>query len=221
MSRWRSFGQSLAVSSRPKNHAAHRAVRGARRCHADGGAKSTGSPDGMLKTKVPEAGAPEAGCQLARCPAGVTYSTRAKSCTCGVPIKAHFCRLFCHCSLSLCPVTLEAPCHLEPAATAVSRFRQRFSTARRFLTSGFQPEAAIEACRRPKSTRRIQAADWFVMAASAFLSCKSLDPAEDFVVDLDTPISETILNFGPLHHTKQLLADNSQTVSPRLCSNLS
>ena len=59
------------------------------------------------------------------------------------------------------------------------------------------------------------------MAASAFLSCKSLDPAEDFVVDLDTPISETILHFGPLHHTKQLLADNSQTVSPRLCSNLS
>ena len=58
------------------------------------------------------------------------------------------------------------------------------------------------------------------MEASAFLSCKSLDPAEDFVVDLDTPISETTLNFGPLHHTKQLLADNAHTISPRLCSNL-
>ena len=58
------------------------------------------------------------------------------------------------------------------------------------------------------------------MAASAFSSCKSLDPAEDFVIDLDTPISETTLNFGPLHHTKQLLADNPHTISPRLCSNL-
>ena len=58
------------------------------------------------------------------------------------------------------------------------------------------------------------------MTTSAFLSCKSIDPAEDFVVDLDVSINETVLNFGPLHHTKQLLAENSQTVSPRLCSNL-
>ena len=58
------------------------------------------------------------------------------------------------------------------------------------------------------------------MATSAFLSCKSIDPAEDFVVDLDVSISEATLNFGPLHHTKQLLTDNSQTVSPKLCSNL-
>ena len=58
------------------------------------------------------------------------------------------------------------------------------------------------------------------MKPSAFLSCKSLDPSEDFVIDLDTPISKTILNFGPLHHTKQLLADNAHIISPRLCSNL-
>ena len=58
------------------------------------------------------------------------------------------------------------------------------------------------------------------METSAFLSCKSLDPAEDFVIDLDMSISETTLNFGPLHHMKQLLADNSHAISPRLCSNL-
>ena len=58
------------------------------------------------------------------------------------------------------------------------------------------------------------------MAASAFSPCKSINPAEDFVIDLDVSINETALNFGPLHHTKQLLADNSHAVSPRLCSNL-
>lgn len=58
------------------------------------------------------------------------------------------------------------------------------------------------------------------MATSAFLSCKSIDPAEDFVIDLDVSISETTLNFGPLHHTKQLLADNSHAISLRLCSNI-
>ena len=58
------------------------------------------------------------------------------------------------------------------------------------------------------------------MATSAFLSYKSIDPVEDFVVDLDVSISEAVLNFGPLHHTKQLLADNAHTISLWLCSNL-
>ena len=58
------------------------------------------------------------------------------------------------------------------------------------------------------------------MEPATFPSCKSLDPSEDVIVDLDTPISEAILSFGPLHHTKQLLADNAHTISPRLCSNL-
>jgi hypothetical protein len=86
---------------------------------------------------------------------------------------------------------------------------------------GFSPKPPLKPVDGQKAPDRIQAADWFVMAASTFLSCKSLDPAEDFVIDLDTPISETVLNFGSLHHTKQLLADNFQTVSPRLYSNLS
>ena len=58
------------------------------------------------------------------------------------------------------------------------------------------------------------------MATSAFSSCKSLDPAEDVVIDLDVSISETTLNFVPLHHTKQLLADNSHAISPSFCLNL-
>ena len=58
------------------------------------------------------------------------------------------------------------------------------------------------------------------MATSAISSCKSIDLAEDFVIDLDVFISETTLNFGPLHHTKQLLADNSHVISQTFCSNI-
>ena len=58
------------------------------------------------------------------------------------------------------------------------------------------------------------------MATSAISSCKSIDPAEDFVIDLDVFISETTLNFSPLHHTKQLLADNSHAISQSFCSNI-
>ena len=59
------------------------------------------------------------------------------------------------------------------------------------------------------------------MVTSAISSCKSIDPAEDFVIDLDVFINETTLNFGPLHHTKQLLADNSYAISQSFCSNIS
>ena len=138
----------------------------------------------------------------------------------GSRIKVPFCLFCCHCPLSLCPVILEAPVLPGTCCSCYQSLSPRFSTARRFFSSGFQSRAAIEACRRPKTPDLIQAAAWFVMATSAFLSCKSIDPAEDFVVDLDVSISEAVLNFGPLHHTKQLLADNSQAVSPRLCSNL-
>ena len=59
------------------------------------------------------------------------------------------------------------------------------------------------------------------MATPAFSSCKSIDPAKDFVIDLDVFVNETTLNFGPLHHTKQLLANNSYTISQSFYSNLS
>ena len=58
------------------------------------------------------------------------------------------------------------------------------------------------------------------MATSAISSSKSIDPAEDFVIDLDVFISETTLNFGPLHHTNQLLADNSHVIYQSFYSNL-
>ena len=58
------------------------------------------------------------------------------------------------------------------------------------------------------------------MATSTISSCKTIDPAEDFVIDLDVFISETTLNFGPLHHTKQLLVDNSHAISQSFCSNI-
>lgn len=165
---------------------------------------------------------PEAGCQLAGCQAGVTCFAHAKFCTCGIPNKSAFLSfstfiILCRRALSLS----KAPVSPGTCCYCYQSLSPRFSTARRFFSSGFQSGAAIEACRRARTPDLIKAAAWFVMAAPAFLSSKSLDLTEDFVIDLDTPISETDLNFGPLHHTKQLLADNSQTVSPRLYSNLS
>ena len=58
------------------------------------------------------------------------------------------------------------------------------------------------------------------MATFEISSCKSIDPAEDYLIDLDVFICETTLNFGPLHHTKQLLADNSHVISQTFCSNI-
>ena len=59
------------------------------------------------------------------------------------------------------------------------------------------------------------------MASPVILSCKSIDPREDYLIDLDIFIPETSLTFGPLHHTKQLLADNSNVISQTSCSNIS
>ena len=66
-----------------------------------------------------------------------------------------------------------------------------------------------------------QAAAEFDMASFAIQSCKSIDPAEDYLIYLDVFIRETTLNFGPLHHTKQLLADNSHIISQTFCLNIS
>ena len=46
------------------------------------------------------------------------------------------------------------------------------------------------------------------MASPAILSCKSIDPGEDYLIDLDAFVHETNLTFGPLSHIKQLLLDN-------------
>ena len=46
------------------------------------------------------------------------------------------------------------------------------------------------------------------MASHAILSCKSIDPGEDYLIDLNVFMHETSLTFGPLSHIKQLLLDN-------------
>ena len=53
------------------------------------------------------------------------------------------------------------------------------------------------------------------MASPAILSCKSIDPEEDYLIDLDTFIHETVLAFGPLSHIKQVLLSNSNLISER------
>ena len=58
------------------------------------------------------------------------------------------------------------------------------------------------------------------MASTAILSCKSIDPGKDYLIDLDFFMRETSLTFGPLHHTKQLLADNSHVISQTFYSNI-
>ena len=59
------------------------------------------------------------------------------------------------------------------------------------------------------------------MAFPAILSCKSIDPREDYLIDLDAFVHETNLTFGPLSHIKQLLLDNSNMISQGFCSNIS
>ena len=59
------------------------------------------------------------------------------------------------------------------------------------------------------------------MASPAILSCKSIDPGEDYLIDLDAFVHETSLTFGPLGHIKQLLLDNSNIISQGFCSNIS
>ena len=59
------------------------------------------------------------------------------------------------------------------------------------------------------------------MVSPAILSCKSIDPGEDYLIDLDAFVHETNLTFGPLSHIKQLLLDNSNMISQGFCSNIS
>ena len=59
------------------------------------------------------------------------------------------------------------------------------------------------------------------MTSPAILSCKSIDPGEDYLIDLDAFVCETSLTFGPLSYTKQLLSDNSNIISQTFCSNVS
>ena len=59
------------------------------------------------------------------------------------------------------------------------------------------------------------------MVFPAILSCKSIDPGEDYLIDLDAFVHETSLTFGPLSHIKQLLSDNSNIISQGFFPNVS
>lgn len=51
------------------------------------------------------------------------------------------------------------------------------------------------------------------MASPAILTCKSIDPGDDCLIDLDAFIHETNLTFGPLSQIKQVILSNSNMIS--------
>ena len=59
------------------------------------------------------------------------------------------------------------------------------------------------------------------MAFPPILTCKSIDPGEDYLIDLDAFIHETNLTFGPLSQIKQVMLNKSNMISESFCSNLS
>ena len=59
------------------------------------------------------------------------------------------------------------------------------------------------------------------MASPAIKSCKSIDPREDFLIDLDASIQETKLTLGSLSQIKQTILNNYDMVSDSSCSTLS
>ena len=50
------------------------------------------------------------------------------------------------------------------------------------------------------------------MVSPAIKSCKSIDPGEDFLVDLDASIQETKLTLGSLSQIKQTILNNSDII---------
>ena len=59
------------------------------------------------------------------------------------------------------------------------------------------------------------------MASSAIKTYKSIDPGEDFLIDLDAFIQETNLTLRPLSQIKQVMLSNSNMISESFCSTLS
>ena len=59
------------------------------------------------------------------------------------------------------------------------------------------------------------------MVDTAIKTYKSIDPNEEFLVDLDASIQENKLTLGTLDQIKQIIMDNSDIISNSLCSSLS
>ena len=124
-------------------------------------------------------------------------------------------------SLPLLPVVLEV---FMPDWTCYSCHQSLspgFFDSLQVLLSWVQSEVTNQVNLKLKTLNLFQAAANFDMASPVILSCKSIDPREDYLIDLDAFIRETNLTFGPLNHTKQLLMDNSNVISQTFCSNIS
>ena len=59
------------------------------------------------------------------------------------------------------------------------------------------------------------------MVSFASKTCKSVDPKEECLVDLDASIQESRLTLGTLDHIKQVIMDNSNIILDIFCSSLS
>ena len=59
------------------------------------------------------------------------------------------------------------------------------------------------------------------MVSPAIKTCNLIDPKEEYLVDLDTSIQETMLTLGSLNQIKQIIMDNSNIISDSFCSALS
>lgn len=59
------------------------------------------------------------------------------------------------------------------------------------------------------------------MASPAIKTCKSIDPKEEYLVDLDASIQETMLTLGSLNQIKQTILNNSNIIFDSFCSSLS
>ena len=59
------------------------------------------------------------------------------------------------------------------------------------------------------------------MASTAIKTCKSVDPKEEFLVDLDASIQENRLTIGTLDQIKQIIMDNSNIILDNLFSSFS
>ena len=59
------------------------------------------------------------------------------------------------------------------------------------------------------------------MASPTIKTCKSIDPKEEYLVDLDASITENKFTLGALNQIKQVIMDNSDIISNNFCSSLS
>ena len=57
-------------------------------------------------------------------------------------------------------------------------------------------------------------------SSSIIKSYKQLDPKEEYIVDLDMGIAETILTYGNLTRIKSKIVENPNLISSSFCSSL-